>query len=50
MKYLILAQICLTVGTPDWVVIVCYISFAIRTLRAIMVGLNEGIKYYLENK
>ena len=48
MTYLILAQICLTVGTPDWVVVVCYIGFAIRTLRALVVGILEGIKHYYE--
>ena len=46
MKYLILAQICLTIGTPNWVVVVCYIGFAIRMLNALL----EGVKYYLENK
>ena len=50
MKYLILAQICLTVGTPDWVVVVCYIGFAIRTLRALVVGFCEGRKHYLEKE
>lgn len=48
MKFLILAQICLTVGTPNWVVVVCYIGFAIRTLRALVIGIREGIKYYSE--
>ena len=27
MTYLILAQICLTIGTPNWVVAVCYVDY-----------------------
>ena len=32
MTYLILAQICLTIGTPDWVVAVCYVYFGMDCL------------------
>lgn len=35
MKYLILAEICLTVGTPDWVVIFCWVFFGLDVARAI---------------
>lgn len=32
MTYLILAQICLTIGTPNWVVAVCYVYFGMECL------------------
>lgn len=36
MTYLILAQICLTVGTPDWVVVLCYVLFALSVLASVL--------------
>ena len=36
MKYLILAQICLTVGTPNWVVVVCYVCFGIECFATLL--------------
>lgn len=35
MKYLILAEICLTVGTPDWVVVFCWVFFGLDVVQAI---------------
>ena len=48
MKYLIFAEICLTVGTPDWVVVVCYVCFALQTLKSFVIGFREGRKSYLK--
>lgn len=45
MAYIILAQICLAVGTPHWVVTFCYICFGIRVICTIIKMIAEE---YLE--
>lgn len=44
MMYLILAQICLTVGTPDWVVTLCYVVFGLKMIVSIAQSLIKTIK------
>lgn len=34
MTYLILAEICLTVGAPNWVVAVSFVCFGLRLIQA----------------
>jgi len=38
MTYIILAQIALTVGTPDWVVTMCYVLFGLKLGIALIKG------------
>lgn len=45
MTYLILAQICLTVGTPDWVVVLCYVLFALSVVATL---LKSIVKTYID--
>ena len=45
MTYLILAQICLTVGTPNWVVTLCYVLFALSVVATL---LKSIVKAYLD--
>lgn len=44
MMYLILAQVCLTVGTPDWVVTLCYVVFGLKMIVSITQSLIKTIK------
>ncbi len=44
MIYLILAQVCLTVGTPDWVVTLCYVVFGLKMIVNIAQSLTKVIK------
>lgn len=36
MKYLILAEICLTIGAPNWVVVFCWVCFGLNVTNAIV--------------
>ena len=44
MKYLILAEICLTVGAPDWVVIFCWVFFGLDVINAIIAIIDTLVK------
>lgn len=48
MKYLILAEICLTVGTPDWVVIFCWVFFGLSVVDAIANTLVVVLEKYIK--
>ena len=48
MYYLILAQICLTVGTPNWVVVVCYVCTVLRGINALAEAIKEAVAKTLE--
>lgn len=50
MIYLILAQVCLTVGTPNWVVTLCYIMFGLKMIVIIARSLIKTIKTIKEKK
>lgn len=42
--YLIFAQICLAVRTPNWVVILCYVMFGLKMIVNIAQSLIKTIK------
>lgn len=44
MLYLILAEICLTVGTPMWAVYLSYVCFGIHVLKAIVNAIAENME------
>ena len=48
MYYLILAQICLTVGTPNWVVVLCYVCVALRGINTLAEVIKEAVAKTLE--
>lgn len=48
MKYLILAEICLTVGTPDWVVTFCWVFFGLDFIQAIANTLVIVLEKYIK--
>jgi hypothetical protein len=44
--YLILAEICLTIGAPNWVVTICWMGFADAIARAICKGILKAFENY----
>lgn len=44
MFYLIFAQICSAVGTPDWVVTLCYVMFGVNMIVNIIKEVVKTIK------
>lgn len=42
MKFLIYAEICLTIGAPTWVVTICWVCFGLSILRTIGEVIKEN--------
>ena len=50
MIYLILAMICITIGTPKWVIVLCWIGFGFIMIKSFTKSFYNAWKEYKKKK